>query len=269
MSRHTTEGHQTTAVDVAGPTAAAVTEAWESLARLAHSAQRFDPAMTESLPEPARRWLTHVIASGTPLARAALVHMQGQIRLRRWLPFRAVQIHAPPAGFVWAAQVRWGPLWIGGYDRYSDTTGEMRWRLFSRVPVMTATGSDINRSAAGRVALDAMLVPTAWLQPAITWRSGGNDTVLADWNVDDQTLAVTLTIAPNGALRSVTMPRWAQPVGHSWGEYPFGGTLDDERDFDGIKLGRRMRAGYFYGSQQWDSPSGEFFRAEITDVQFL
>jgi hypothetical protein len=145
----------------------------------------------------------------------------------------------------------------------------MRWRLFSRVPVMTATGSDTDRSAAGRVALDAMLVPTAWLQPAITWRADGNDTVVAEWRVDKQTLAVELTVAPNGSLRALTMPRWARPAGHSWGEYPFGGILDDETDFDGIKLGRRMRGGYFYGSDQWDSPSGEFFRAEITNVHFL
>lgn len=269
MSRLTTEACQTTAIDIAGATATLVTEAWESLARPAPSGQRFDPAMTESLPEPARRWLTHVIAPGTPLARAAIVHMHGQIRLRRWLPFRAVQVQAPPAGYIWAARVHWGPVWVGGYDRYSATTGEMRWRLFSRIPVMAATGSDTDRSAAGRVALDAMLVPTAWLQPTIAWRADGNDAVVAEWSVDNHTLAVALTIAPNGALRSVSMPRWAQPAGHSWGEYPCGGTLDDETDFDGIKLGRRMRAGYFYGSREWDSPSGEFFRAEITNVHLL
>ncbi|MBO0886598.1 MAG: hypothetical protein J2O38_04325, partial [Acidimicrobiales bacterium] len=103
--------------------------------------------------------------------------------------------------------------------------------------MMTATGSDTDRSAAGRVALDAMLVPTAWLQPAITWRAGGSDTVVAEWRVDNHTLAVELTVAPNGVLRSLSMHRWAQPVGHSWDEYPFGGTLEDETDFDGIKLG--------------------------------
>ncbi|MBO0732356.1 MAG: hypothetical protein J2P57_24050, partial [Acidimicrobiaceae bacterium] len=75
MSRSHTEGRQTAAVDVAGPTAAAVTGAWKDLARPAYSGQRFDPAMTELLPEPARRWLTHVIAPGTPLARTAIAHM--------------------------------------------------------------------------------------------------------------------------------------------------------------------------------------------------
>ncbi len=40
----------------------------------------------------------------------------------------------------------------------------MRWRL----PVVTATGPDHDRSAAGRVTLDALFIPTAWLGPHVT-----------------------------------------------------------------------------------------------------
>jgi hypothetical protein len=29
-----------------------------------------------------------------------------------------------------------------------------------------------------------------------------------------------------------------------------------------------MRGGYFYGTDEWDSPVGEFFRAEITRASF-
>lgn len=262
--------HKSLAETVAGVAAADVDEAWERLGQPTVSPPGFDPAMTEPLPEPARRWLTHVIAPGTPVARAVIVEMRGHIRLGRWIPFRAVQLQAPPAGFIWAARARWGPVWIGGYDRYGDALGEMRWRLFGRIPVMSATGPDINRSAAGRVALDALLVPTAWLQETVIWRPGDDDnTVVAEWHVDDQTLPVTLTVGSDGALRSLTMSRWAQPSGHPWDEYPCGGILSDEEDFDGIKLSRTVRAGYFYGTGKWDSPAGEFFRAEITQARFL
>jgi hypothetical protein len=65
------------------------------------------------------------------------------------------------------------------------------------------------------------------------------------------------------------VPRWAQPDGHPWDEYPCGGTVADETDFDGIKLGRTLRAGYFYGTDKWGSPAGEFFRAQITQATFL
>lgn len=130
--------HKSLAETVAGVAAADVDEAWERLGQPTVSPPGFDPAMTEPLPEPARRWLTHVIAPGTPVARAVIVEMRGHIRLGRWIPFRAVQVQAPPAGFIWAARVRWGPVWIGGYDRYGDALGEMRWRLFGRIPVLSA-----------------------------------------------------------------------------------------------------------------------------------
>jgi hypothetical protein len=58
-----------------------------------------------------------------------------------------------------------------------------------------------------------------------------------------------------------------QPGNNPWGEYPCGGTLDDEADFGGIKVPTRMRAGYFFGTSRWEQ--GEFSRAQITSPTFL
>lgn len=77
----------------------------------------FDPAMVAGLPEPARRWLTHVIAPGTPLWRSVELSMVGQIRLGSWRPFTATQVLAPPKGYIWAANARL----LG--SRSSGTTG--------------------------------------------------------------------------------------------------------------------------------------------------
>jgi len=41
---------------------------------------------------------------------------------------------------------------VVGYDRLSSGTAQMRWRLLGLLPVMTAAGPDITRSAAGRLA---------------------------------------------------------------------------------------------------------------------
>jgi hypothetical protein len=55
---------------------------------------------------------------------------------------------------------------------------------------MSAAGPDLDRSAAGRVALDAVLVPAAFLSPAVTWRDGlGPDTVTAEWTIGGPQLA--------------------------------------------------------------------------------
>ncbi len=153
------------------------------------------------------------IVPGTPLARAVIVEMEGHIRLGRWLPFRAVQLHAPPDGYVWAARARLGPLRISGFDRFADDTGEMRWRLLGHVPVVNATGPDLDRSAAGRVALDAMLVPTAFLNPLVNWSDGPRlNSATAEWTVGARTLQTELRVGRDGELRSVVMPRWGTPM---------------------------------------------------------
>ena len=47
------------------------------------AAETFDSAATGGLPEPARRWLSHAIAPGTPLWGRAELTMHGQIKLGR------------------------------------------------------------------------------------------------------------------------------------------------------------------------------------------
>ena len=253
---------------VAGHAAAPAAGTWERLSRGQPNPGRFDPVMAAGLPEPACRWLTHAILPGTPLARAVIVEMEGHIHLGRWLPFRAVQLHAPPDGYVWAARARLGPLRISGFDRFAGGTGEMRWRLLGHIPVVNATGPDLDRSAAGRVALDAMLVPTAFLNPLVNWSDGPRpDSATAEWTVGARTLQTELRVGPAGELRSVIMPRWGNPNGHAWGEYPCGGILTGEADFGGIKLPAQMRAGWFFDTDHW--AEGEFFRAQITKATFL
>jgi hypothetical protein len=111
---------------VAGRAAAPVIGTWVQLAHRQLDPARFDPAVTARLPEPARRWLTHAIAPGTPLARAVVLEMEGHIRIGRWMPFRALHLHAPPDDYVWVARAALGPLRISGFDRYAANAGQMR-----------------------------------------------------------------------------------------------------------------------------------------------
>jgi hypothetical protein len=225
----------------------------------------FDPSMITELPAPARRWLTHAIAPGTPLWPSAQLFMHGQIRIGQWRPFTARQILAPPAGYIWAATARLAGLPVIGYDRLSSGTGEMRWRLLNLIPVMTAAGPDVTRSANGRLAAEIALIPTAFRQA--TWAPGEQaGTVTATWHYGDDIETAKLRVDGDGRLLEIVVNRWGNPGGAPFHRCPFGVSVDAEATFGGITIPSQIRAGWWWGTDR--QAEGEFFRARITHVQF-
>jgi hypothetical protein len=226
---------------------------------------RFDPRDVSELPEPAQRWLMHAIAPGTPLGRSAELTMHGRIRLGAWRSFTARQVLAPSDGYIWAATARFLGLPVIGYDRLTSGTGEMRWRLLNLVPVMTADGADVTRSAHGRLAAEVVLAPISFA--AASWTTGdGPDVAVATWRIGDDTEQVQLRLSSTGALRSVVMQRWGNPLGAPYERYPFGVTVQEEGSFEGITIPTKLRAAWWWGTER--ESDGEFFRAQITDARF-
>ena len=119
------------------------------------------------------------------LAGRVRLRMHGALRLvpgGRFLSMRAEQIVAPGRGFVWKATV--GPWYfrVVGHDAYAGGEGRMRWKLWSVLPVARAGGPDVARSAAGRLAIESIFVPSALLPSAgVSWEP-----------VDDATARATI-----------------------------------------------------------------------------
>jgi hypothetical protein len=245
--------------------ARSVRQEWDRLASASGRPEAFDVSLVSGLPEPARRWLTHAIAPGTPLWPSVVLAMRGEIRLGTWRPFTATQVLAPPRGFVWAATARFLGLPVVGFDRYSSGSGQMDWRLGGLIPVMTATGPDVTRSAAGRLAGETALVPTTFR--AATWAPGTDaHRTVATWRIDQQEESAEFHVGDGGRLLGVVMQRWGNPGGGPFGRYPFGVAIEEERTFAGVTIGSVLRAGWWWGTER--QPEGEFFRAEITDATF-
>jgi len=158
--------------------------------------------MVEDLPEPARRWLRHAIAPGTPLAAATALTMHGTILLGTWRRFTATQVLAPPDGYIWAATACFLGLPVVGYDRMSSGTATMRWRLLDMIPVMNAEGPEIARSAAGRLAAEVVLAPTAFR--GATWTAGSlPDTAVGLWHIGGDEQRVEVRVGVDGTVRGV------------------------------------------------------------------
>lgn len=172
---------------------------------------------------------------------------------------------APPEGFVWAATARFFGLPVTGYDRYSSGTGEMRWRLLGLIPVNSADGQDVTRSAAGRLAAEGVVVPTAYR--SASWEAGSDaDRVVGTWSIGGEQEQVELHIGSRGQLLDVLMQRWGTPDGAPPGRYPFGVTVEEESTFDSITIPTVLRAGWWWGTDR--QTEGEFFRAQITAATF-
>jgi hypothetical protein len=245
--------------------ARSVRREWDLLSRATGTPEAFDPAMVADLPEPARRWLIHAIAPGTPLWQTVELSMRGEIRLGAWRAFTARQVLAPPRGFVWAATARILGIPVTGFDRLSSGSGQMRWHLAGLVPVMSATGPDVTRSAAGRLAGEMALLPTAFR--AAAWTPGSDDDrVVVTWRIGAEDESAELHIGPNGRLLGVRMQRWGNPGGQPYGRYPFGVAIEAEQTFAGVTIGSVLRAGWWWGTDR--QADGEFFRARITGATF-
>ena len=163
-------------------------------ARLAHPpvAASFDQGELQGLPDPVCRYLRASIATGTPLARSARLGMRGSVKLGRWwIPFRARQVFAPHQGLVWIARV--GGV-VEGVDGYADGQGAMQWKLLGLIRLLHAQGPDVSHSAAGRVAAEAVWVPTALLPRfGVTWQAADAHHLTASYRLDDVELEVHYT----------------------------------------------------------------------------
>ncbi len=249
----------------ARPVPRSVRADWDRLRGDGIPPERFDPSMVAGLPEPARRWLGHAIAPGTPLWPSVELTMRGEIRLGSWRPFTARQVLAPPDGFIWAATARDLGLPVSGFDRLTAASGQMRWRLGGLVPVLSATGPDVTRSAAGRLAGEMVLVPTTFRRAR--WAPGADrDRTVVTWSIGGAEESAELQVAPDGRLLGVVMQRWGNPGGTPFGRYPFGVAVEAEETFTGVTIGSRLRAGWWWGTDR--QAEGEFFRAEITGATF-
>ena len=245
----------------AGP----VGQDWDRLAEATPDPGVFDRSTIGDLPDAARRWLIHALTAGTPLSRSVQLTMRGRIRIGKWRSFTATQIIKPGDGYIWAATAHVGGLPISGYDRYSGGAGQMRWRLVGAIPIVSAHGPDVTRSAAGRLASEIAVTPTAFR--AATWTPGADaDTTVATSHIGDHPQQVMLRVHPNGSVRDVMLQRWGNPAGSPFGLYPFGVTVEQDAVFGGVTIPSVVRAGWFWGTDRQDE--GEFFRATITDAAF-
>jgi hypothetical protein len=217
------------------------------------------------LSEVARRYLEHAIAPGTKLASAVRLKMHGEIKLKKWIPFTAEQVICWEHGLIWSATAWMNGLPIVGSDRLIDGVGAMQWKLLGLFPVMTASGSDITRSAFGRLQAESTWLPSVFCGDEVSWKTMNSSHLHSSFVVQGESAELDLTIDRTGQLKTIHLSRWGNPEGAESHYVDFGGILEEESTFCGYTIPTRLRAGWYFGSERFES-EGEFFRATIDDA---
>jgi hypothetical protein len=228
----------------------------------------FSASMVEGLPDPARSYLLRAIPLGAPLAASVEFSMTGTIRTSPGgdpMPLTAEQILSAH-GLVWRARAGTGPMRIVGFDRYLDGEGEMRWWLAGLIPVASAGGPDVSRSAAGRVAGESVLLPPLLLPAAgARWEAIDEHRARVTRRLDLDDVTLTLTVDDEGRLTHVSLMRWREDAGA--GEP---GPVRFDVDFSGeftearYRIPAEMRAGWRLGA----ADEFAFFQARLDDVRY-
>ncbi|MGB8701641.1 MAG: DUF6544 family protein [Thermosynechococcaceae cyanobacterium] len=231
----------------------------------------FSPDKFSHLPEVAKRYLEHAIAPRTKLASAVRLKMHGEIKLKKWIPFKAEQVICWEHGLIWSATAWMNGLPIVGSDRIIDGVGAMQWKLLGLFPVMTASGLDITRSAIGRLHSESLCLPSVFCGDDVSWTSTESSpldsSLHSSFVVQGERAELDFTLDPTGRLKTFNLPRWGNPDGAEFRYVDFGGILEEEGTFCGYTIPTRLRIGWHFGTERFES-EGEFFRATIDEAVY-
>jgi hypothetical protein len=234
--------------------------------------QRFSQGMLEGQPEIARRYFAHAIADGTPLPSTVELEMRGTFLLGDKRKYQTYSMHArqilrPPYEFVWMPTLRSGLMSITGSDGLVSGRAWTRLWLLKLIPVANVrTSPDMVRSAAFRAASEGLWLPASLL-PAndVRWVQTGPDTAQVTIGRTEPPITLQLSLARNGAVRSVVGQRWSNANPEKrFRLQPFGGTVADEITVGGFTIPAKLKVGNHYGTRDYLP----FFQAEVITARY-
>lgn len=225
----------------------------------------FDPAMTDGLPAPARRYLRFAIAPGTRLHRIMRLTMHGRFNTGgrdhpRWRRLEAEEVLAPPGAFVWCARIG-RCMTVTGSDGFHDGLAWTRFWFAGVVPLARRAGkANMVRAAAARAAIEAIWAPATLLPDAgAQWEAADDYHARVSFAGIDLP-PIDITIAGDGRPLAVVTQRWtdANPQRRfRW--QAFGASLAGIARFDGFAIPTQVLVANHFGTPD----AAPFLRAEI------
>ncbi len=208
----------------------------------------------ETLPAPARRWLAHAIAEGTPLATSTVLELEGRMRLAPddpWSPLTARHVIAAGRGYLWRATIEAEAAELDGAETWKDGVGEIRFWVRGFVP-SHQQGEELDRGLADRLALDSVFTPAALLPRfGARFEPVDESRVRVTREVGGAPRTIELEVAANGEILSVATTRFGTRTDDRRpAAIPFGFDVGEERTFGGYTIPAHVRYAWWYGTDR-------------------
>ncbi len=264
---------------VAGGVSLAARFAWESTAvrevqiflagisPLQSASKPIESADLVGLPTPVRRWLQHAQVLGSKPVRSVRLQQGVTLRLaadQKWLQGTAVQYFRTEApGFVWQVRLRMNPLLhIAGRDRYVDGRGQMLIDVQWLLPVVDASGPEVDQGTLLRYLAETVWFPTAALSDSIQWQAVDDAAARATMTYGGVTASGIFHFDDAGQVTGFEGQRYKENAGAYTLEH-WVITMADHRNLGGLVIPTRADI-------TWRLDSGDFhwFSCEITEIAY-
>jgi len=223
--------------------------------------------MIKGLPEPVQRYLVYSGVLGKQIPRTIRLKQIGKIRQDEksvWMKLEAVEYYSTtPLGFIWKAflPTKRFPVTLG-WDAYLDGRGSMLIKMLSLIPLVNATGSEIDQGSMMRYLNEMTWFPAAFLGENISWKA-----------IDDQSAEVTLADKGKSVSAVMYFDQEGKPIDFVAKRYRMVGKRYDLEtwstpftgygEFEGMKLPVR-------GKAVWILKEGDlaYVELEITELEY-
>ena len=225
------------------------------------------PVVTEldiaGLPDPVQRYLRITGVVGRPRVQNYYLRFRGRIRSApdaAWMPFVAEQqsfADEPTRLFFMRARMFGLPVFV--FHRLADGHATMRVKIAGAVPIVDASGNEMDRSETVTLFNDmCLLAPGTLLDKHVVWKSVDARTVRARFTNGTQTIAATLHFGDDGLLTNFVSDDRSRSSqdGKVFTRLRFSTPVRDYRDFGGVRLAA-------HGDARWSLPEGEFTYGEF------
>ncbi len=210
--------------------------------------------MARSLPEVVRNYAERAVGESSPSAGRVRVSQTGRMQQKpdgRWLRFTAIEdFEVDHVGFVWRAKFPIVPLVsLLIVDELDDDDGELIGRLWGRLRVLSATGTEVMEAQAQRYLSELVWCPQAILiNQRLMWTSINDRRVAVSTTVGGRRVSVDLGFDEAGDVVAASTDARYRTIGTEQIHTPWSGSFSDYERIGGLRIPTRAQVGWDLGA---------------------